>query len=177
MSRDATILSAAAVAGALAMSSDAVAAAAPAVNVGSSGTGSAEDTLGPCSGPARASRCVEGVAPGAGPTGPEPVGSMPSEEFVRGGWFGRWDVADGADTTVLNVTGTTPDVGEIDIPRSPMQRNVDREWSMGCLGTGRRRGEQRRLQRQSMGFTLTGDQIIGVDPLHLPGTRVAFTRR
>ena len=116
MSRVATILAAAAVAGALAMSSDAVAAAAPAVDVGSSGTsGSAEDALVPCSGPCpgfsvrwRESHPARG-----------PVGSMPSEEFVRGGWFGRWEVADGAYAAVLNVSGTSPMSANIDIPDRP----------------------------------------------------------
>ena len=98
MSRVATILSAAAVARALAMSSDAVAVAAPAVDVGSSGTsGSAEDAL-----------SLVPVLPGllgtldarSGRTRRRAdwswaLGSMPSEEFVRGGWFGRWEVADG----------------------------------------------------------------------------------
>lgn len=109
MSRVATILSAAAVAGALAMSFSAVATAAPAVNVGSSGTsGSAEDALPLVPVLPGLLGALAGVAPGAGPTGPGPWGRCPQRSSYAGGWCGRWDVADGAYTAVLNVSRTRP---------------------------------------------------------------------
>ena len=176
MIRVATILSAAAVAGALAMLSDAVAAAAPAVDVGGSGTsGSSEDALSLVPGLPGLLGALEGVAPGAGPTGPGPVGSMPSEEFVRGGWFGRWD-ADGADTAVLNVSSTRLVSANIDIP----DHLCNATWTeIGRLGASVlvdvevTSGD---CSANQWVLTMTGDQIIGVDPLH-PGTRVTFTRR
>lgn len=178
MSRVATILSAAAaVAGALAMSSDAVAAAAPAVDVGSSGTsGSAEDALVPCSGLARASRCV-----GGGRTRRRADWSCARGVDAVRGVRTRWLVWSMGGCR-RGIRGRPerqwyqPDVGEHRYPRLPMQRNVDRDWSIGCSVLVDVEVNSGDCSANQWVLTMTGDQIIGVDPLH-PGTRVTFTRR
>ena len=69
-----------------------------------------------------------------------------------------------------------PDVGEHRYPRLPMPRNVDRDWSIGCSVLVDVEVNSGDCNNNQWVLTMTGDQIIGVDPLH-PGTRVTFTRR
>jgi hypothetical protein len=101
---------------------------------------------------------------------------MPSEEFVRGGWFGRWDVADGAYGDVLNVSGTSPMSANIDIPDRPCNATWTEIGRLGASVLADVEVNSGDCSDNQWVLTMTGDQITGVDPLH-PATRVTFTRR